>query len=121
MVTLALDPKIAGDLDAIANLLERYDAHSAARFCSRLRARYDSVAALVTEMDTNEYWGGAGSLADQGLCVSPLPDDPAFLRARREFWDHIAKVGEYLLSQGASNPRVRMWVDVFRKWCADGI
>jgi len=112
---------VLADLRAIADLLLKYDKRNAERFDSRLRIAYPSGGALVEAFDTNEFWGGAGSLADQGMCLDGPADAASFREARRAFWQHMARVGRSLLSNGAANPRVSMWVDVFEGWCKDGL
>jgi hypothetical protein len=110
------------ELSAIAQHLARYDQHSARRFSGRLLAEYPDTATLVATFDTNEFWGGAGSLADQGMfrqTTSEIP--PEYIHARRDYWTRMARFGRFLLSAGASNPRILMWVEVFEKWCRDGI
>ena len=110
------------ELAAIAQHLARYDQHSARRFSDRLLAQYPDTATLVATFDTNEFWGGAGSLADQGM----LPQTASatqleYSQARRDYWARMARFGRFLLSAGAINPRMLMWVEVFEKWCRDGI
>ena len=112
---------ILADLNTIADLLEEHDQHSARRFESRLRSAFPSGDALIETFDTNEFWGGAGSLADQGMCLEVPPDTTSFRDARRVYWQHMARLGRSLLSRGATNPRLSMWVDVFERWCKDGL
>jgi hypothetical protein len=119
--TIAVDPTVLANLSAIADLLLKYDKRNAVRFESRLRTGYPSCGALVEAFDTNEFWGGAGSLADQGMCVDVPADGASFRDARRAFWQHMARVGRSLLSYGAGNPRLSVWVDVFEGWCKDGL
>ena len=119
--TSAVDPTLLADLSAIADLLLKYDKHSATRFDSRLRSAYPSDGRLVETFDTNEFWGGAGSLADQGMCLATPPDTASFRDARRAYWRHMASLGRSLLSRGAVNPRLSGWVDVFERWCKDGL
>jgi hypothetical protein len=119
--TSAIDPTILADLTAIADLLLKHDEHSSRRFDSRLRDAYPSDGPLVETFDTNEFWGGAGSLADQGMCLEIPRDAASFRDARRAYWQHMARFGRSLLSRGAANRRLSAWVDVFERWCKDGV
>jgi hypothetical protein len=112
---------VLADLSAIADLVLKYDKPTAVRFESRLRSGYPSGGALVEALDSNEFWGGAGSLADQGMCFDVPTDAPSFRDACRAFWKHMARVGRSLSSYGAANPRLSTWVDVFESWCKDGL
>jgi len=118
---MSLDQAIAQDLTAIADLLDKYDRHSAARFSERLRAPYFEASALVATFDTNEFWGGPGSLADQGMCVQESANSGDFPEARRDYWNRMAHLGEYLAEHGAHNPRLRSWVSVFQQWRRQGL
>jgi hypothetical protein len=120
-LTSVVDPTIVATLNAVADVLVCHDQHSARRFESRLRGVFPSVSEFVATFDTNEFWGGAGSLADQGMCCQALTDPELFRSSRRAYWQNMARFGRYLSSHGAGNPQLDMWVDVFERWCKDGL
>lgn len=62
---------------------------------------------------SNELWGGAGSVADQG--VLEFPD------ARRQLETLLIRLGRAQMSLGRVNVRTEMWVTAFEKWHAEGI
>ena len=115
------DLPVSADLRAVADLLDQFDLESAHRFSDRLRAEYADPAALVRILDTNEFWGGAGSLADEGMCPRPNQDRPEFRVARRDFWRYMARVGRFLSAEGGKNPRLASWTEVFDHWVQQGI
>ncbi len=62
---------------------------------------------------SNELWGGAGSVADQGVLESP--------DARRQLEALLIRLAREQMSLGRTNARTEMWVTTFEKWRAEGI
>lgn len=85
----------------------------AARLAECLRGDEAEVSAYLT---SNELWGGAGSIADQGL------DAGGARGAKRLGLEQLlVALGEAQISVGLTNPRTSSWVDAFRNWHARGI
>ena len=67
-----------------------------------------------------EVWGGAGSLADQGLSIVRSPAQSDLQTDRRILWSQLAAVEEQMEQHGSSTPRARQWAEVFRGWIRAG-
>lgn len=63
---------------------------------------------------SNELWGGAGSIADQGGM-------DAHRSSRRTVEAVLIKLGELQIQSRRVNPRTVMWVETFREWRRNGI
>jgi len=50
-----------------------------------------SATELVATIDRNEFWGGAGSRADQGTCVSS-EGDVSSAAARSDYWARMVRL-----------------------------
>lgn len=96
-------------LQEISALLERHNDSSNALAIALLRDEKKMWDYLVS----NELWGGAGSVADQG--VLEFPD------ARRQLETLLIRLGREQMSMGRVNVRTEMWVSAFEKWQAEGI
>jgi hypothetical protein len=72
-------------------------------------------------LNSNRWWGGAGSLAAETLMDNPgLPED-IWLREVRTLRALLTDIGEALMARGEANPGVSSWVLAFRNWTASGV
>jgi hypothetical protein len=69
--------------------------------------------ALWTFLTSNELWGGAGSIADQGCGRSR--------NTRRPLEELLVELGREQLALERINPRTQTWTSVFEKWHAQNI
>jgi hypothetical protein len=67
-------------------------------------------------LTSNEVWGGAGSLADQCLCVARTPRPSELEADRRGVWRCLAEIAEEMQSAGHLNERTLFWASAFRSW-----
>lgn len=72
------------------------------------------VELLTNALVSNELWGGAGSIADQGGMNLDRKD-------RRQIEHALAALGEEQIRFGKVNVRTASWVAAFRQWERDGI
>ena len=70
-------------------------------------------AELWEFLTSNALWGGAGSLADQGL--NEIPTGRAKLEAL------LIRLGREQMRVGRTNVRTEMWVSAFEQWRAQGL
>jgi hypothetical protein len=63
---------------------------------------------LRTYLQSNELWGGSGSIADQaGLSAKTV-------HTRRSIEERLVELGDMQIAAGILNPRTSMWTEVFR-------
>lgn len=96
-------------LQEISALLERHNDSSNALAIALLGDDVKMWDFLVS----NELWGGAGSVADQGVLE--------FSGARRQLETLLIRLGREQMSLAKVNVRTEMWVTAFEKWKAEGI
>ena len=68
----------------------------------------ESEESIWQYLESNEVWGSAGSLADQGLFENKE------LRPKLE--DLIVELGEFQQKEGRVNSRTESTIQVFRNW-----
>jgi hypothetical protein len=69
--------------------------------------------ALWSFLTSNELWGGAGSIADQGLGSDR--------EIRRPLEKLLVELGREQIALGRTNARTEMWTSVFQQWHAQNI
>jgi hypothetical protein len=72
------------------------------------RALAGSEQDLVSYLESNELWGGAGSVADSAGVGKEA--------VRRSIHAALIDLGEQQIREGVVNRRTRMWVEAFREW-----
>lgn len=104
------------ELEQLAALLDSQEAGAAYRLrcLSLLQARGEDR--FWVEVNANEIWGGAGSLADQAFVVNPGVPPEVWQVQRRKFHELMIRLGRALLAHGNANPRISMWVEAFEQW-----
>jgi hypothetical protein len=93
-------------LQEISVLLEQHNGSSNALAIALLGDDKKMWDYLVS----NELWGGAGSVADQGVLEFP--------HSRRQLETLLIRLGREQMSLGRTNVRTEMWVTAFEKWQA---
>ncbi|HEX3125999.1 MAG TPA: hypothetical protein VH394_01595 [Thermoanaerobaculia bacterium] len=101
--------RVCNILQEISTLLERYNDSSNALAIALLGDDKKMWDYLVS----NELWGGAGSVADEG--VLEFPD------ARKQLEVLLIQLGREQMRLGRVNVRTEMWVFAFEKRRAEGI
>ena len=107
----------AAHLETIRCIAVRHGFNDHAHLVEVLLRRVASDPASIWEtINTNEVWGGAGSLADISLAAySSLPE--AEVRADEIAWrSAFIALNEGMLAHGVCNPRAQSWATVFHKW-----
>ena len=87
-------------------LRETGDDHSANQIEGALVGSDESLRAYLV---SNELWGGAGSIADQG----GLNGSDDF---RSQIQAQMLHIGRMQMSMRMVNVRTEMWVDAFEHW-----
>ncbi len=105
----SLGVMVRDTLQEISALLEQHNDSSNALAIALLGDDKKMWDYLVS----NELWGGAGSVADQGVLEFP--------EARRQLETLLIRLGREQMSLGRVNVRTEMWVTAFEKWKAEGI
>ena len=100
-------------LQQISGLLEK---HNQGSNHLAIALAGDDVA-LWDFLVSNELWGGAGSIADQGL----IDRDGEDLNARAKLERLMIRLGREQMRRGKVNVRTSMWVEAFEKWIAAGL
>ena len=99
----------------LGQLLETLAASNGGYSASMVaRALAGSDAELETFLRSNDLWGGAGSIADQGFIEGP---SEVRLRGMRA----MVALGNLQIERGVTNVRTEMWVRTFEKWLRDGV
>jgi hypothetical protein len=100
-------------LECLAAELRRGDEPRAARSVEDAAA--GSSEQRITFLQSNELWGGPGSIADQaGLRLERGESRRRIERALRD-------LGLEQLRLGVVNARTAIWVKTFSRWVAEGI
>lgn len=63
---------------------------------------------------SDDLWGGAGSIADQGFIEGPHEMRVGGIKA-------MVALGNLQVEHGVTNVRTEMWVRTFEKWLRDGV
>jgi hypothetical protein len=71
-------------------------------------------------LTSNSVWGGAGSLADQFLLESILPESD-LASDRRLAWRALIEIAQEMESSKRVNERTSMWASAFQQWLRDGV
>ena len=87
-------------------LLEAGDERSAGMVHTAISG---TAAQCDTFLRSNELWGGAGSIADQGA----INQERAL---RRKVEAALVDLGEEQMRLGLVNPRTETWVRAFSQW-----
>lgn len=99
-------------LEQLKATLEKYnDQYLSGLIEKALAGTDDEVDSFLV---SNELWGGAGSVADQGGLNRGR-------EAKREIESILIALGEQQIRNGKVNVRTAGWVDVFKKWKSSGI
>lgn len=93
-------------LEALGSVLSQHDDTDALAMVHR--ALVASEEDLRSFLNSNELWGGAGSIADQaGIIQGP--------EVRRQVEGALISLGVEQMQQGEVNSRTEMWVEAFSK------
>jgi hypothetical protein len=103
--------KYRSALQKLAEAMEQAEEH---RFAAMIREQSDQEdRACVAFLVSNELWGGAGSIADQAGMKGRA--------TRRGIEQVMIELGELQLKDGVTNPRTKVWTDVFKEWKSKGV
>jgi hypothetical protein len=100
------------ELELLERVLAQYGETTSVEMVRR--ALDGSDQELRAFLESNELWGGAGSIADQAG-VSQGRD------VRRAIESALVRLGQQQIRDGVVNVRTAMWVDAFSKWQRTGI
>jgi hypothetical protein len=73
-------------------------------------------------LESNDLWGGSGSIADSAYTDSRSTLDPEeWKKSRNGFLDLMIELGRLQIARGFPNSRTIMWVEAFEHWRQLGI
>jgi hypothetical protein len=98
-------------LQRLRDMLEKNGEHHFVKDIDVVLAGDDTV--LWAFLTSNELWGGAGSIADQGCGLSR--------ETRRPLEQLLAELGRQQIALERTNPRTQTWTSVFDEWHAQNI
>ena len=98
-------------LKRLRNMLEQSGEHHFVNDIDAALAADDTV--LWSFLTSNELWGGAGSIADQGC--GPIRE------TRQPLEQLLAELGREQIALGRTNSRTQTWTAVFEQWHAQNI
>ena len=109
-------------LQELYELLSKHGYGDHAPLVRRLLELHNDEKQFWLFANSNDFWGGSGSLADMAFCLTPRSaNDAGFLRDRRRFSQLMLEFGQTVLAQdaevlGASiNPRLESWLVVYER------
>jgi hypothetical protein len=105
---------ITDRLTHLANILRETGETTLAERVNAALARSD--AEIDTFLESNDLWGGAGSIADQ----AGMSDGTRTVE-RRKIERALIDLGEEQVRINKLNPRTLMWIEAFGKWAQDRI
>lgn len=70
---------------------------------------------FLVKANSNEIWGGAGSIGDQAFVTSSSQPYAIWDRDRKRFFLLMSRFGEFLLTRPSLNRRVSAQVEFFKK------
>jgi hypothetical protein len=117
--TLGVVPELSHMHTAILDLLaELRDALAIAGESHFAGIAQNAIAGTELErmafLESNDLWGGSGSIADQAGVASERP-------CRRTIEAALISLGQEQLHLGLANPRTASWIEVFAEWRRQGI
>lgn len=81
-------------------------------FVQKIKLSLDNDQNLINYLQSNDLWGGAGSLADQAGIENSNRNQIEIL---------LIELGEEQKRLNIVNPRTEMWVIAFKKWKKNSI
>jgi hypothetical protein len=97
--------ELKATLEAIAVLLEQGQDSKASWV---RKALVGSEEDLTRFLMSNELWGGAGSIADEGVTDNT--------QHRSTLERLLTRLGKDQLAQGNANERTESWISAFEQW-----
>jgi hypothetical protein len=114
---------ILRELDVIVTLLLKYGDLSRASWIMKSKELFSkNRVQFWTGVNSLEWWGGSGSMADVNL-YNP---NSAILETEqrddnRRYRAALIAIYEEMVENGQENKRGEMWIDTFKKWQKQGI
>jgi hypothetical protein len=108
--------QLLNEINTLHDLLLRID-HPRAPELAQLATLHDADEAQFWKtLNSNSYWGGAGSLASETLMANPGVPESIWSAEIREFRSLLIAIGEHLVQRGDENPGIRSWLLAFNNW-----
>ncbi len=101
------------DLTALGEVLDGQNAFGNDLVENALNGNDDE---LVEFLESNELWGGAGSIADQSGVINGTDRTDT-----RKIEYALIRLGKTQMKLGVVNVRTKMWTSAFRMWRRRGI
>lgn len=115
-----LPEKIRPILTELAALLDRDSGMNWAEAVRHAISNSDDE--LLRFLESNDLWGGAGSIADSAYTDSRgVSDREEWKKSRDGFLDLMCELGRLQIANGFPNSRTVMWVEAFEHWRRLGI
>lgn len=115
------DARLLTALDRLAELLRRIDHPRALEVSNQIARVQSTPEQVLRQLDGNDWWAGAGSLAAETLADNPGLAEEIWRREIREFRELMIEIGEILLARGAANPGISSWLLAFNHWNASEV
>jgi hypothetical protein len=115
------DARLLTALDRLAELLRRIDHPRALEVSNQIARVQSTPEQVLRQLDGNDWWAGAGSLAAETMADNPGIAEEIWRREIREFRELMIEIGEILLARGAANPGISSWLLAFNNWNASEV
>ena|ERR1035438_1040488 len=102
------------DLRGLAQILRELGSSAFAKKIEDAISNSDEK--LEAFLVSNELWGGAGSVADEGGLVNRHRTE-----GTRRVEHALIRLGSEQIRLGKTSSRTQMWVEVFKKWESTGV
>lgn len=109
---------LTGELEILEGLLRKYGDLSRAGWIAEQRALFQQdEAAFWSKLDSLEWWGGPGSMADLSLYDAKKTVSGKDQKAdNRRYRAVLISIYESMARQGIENIRGKAWIETFKEW-----
>jgi hypothetical protein len=110
--------KVSEELEIMEQLFRKYNNLARANSVVSLSALLNENEALFWEkVDSLDWWGGSGSMADYYLYNSSgTQSDHEKKKDNQRFRAALIAIYDGMVKFGRTNDRGKQWIDVFKQW-----
>ncbi len=116
-----MNTPLSTPLSQLADLLDRIEHPRAADVHGLSVLMQTSPQQALAQLDGNDWWAGAGSLAAETMADHPELPAALWQQEVREFRALMIEIGEALRAQGVRNPGIDSWLLAFSNWNASEV
>lgn len=114
--------KISGELEIMEQLLRKYNDSARADLIADWHILFEENEELFWEkVDSLDWWGGSGSMADYCLNNSSGESDHEKKMDNRRFRAALIIIYEGMVKAGQTHDRGKRWIEIFKQWQKEGI